>query len=111
MPRDYSWARRFVPRSCGTVGELAILLGVGRHQARRRLLQSGLPCRLITRRWKDPDGAWYVRRTYAIPVATAEALFYGGIEREWKKDVRLLTRLGVEVPLEARTPPSALFGR
>ncbi len=105
MGRDYTWARRFVPRGCGTLGELAILLGVGRHQARRRLLQSGLPCRLITRRWKDHEGAWYVRRTYAIPAPTAEALMYGAIEREWIKDVRLITRMGVHVPPEARTPP------
>ncbi len=111
MGCDYSWARRFVPRSCGTVGELAIILGVGRHQARRRLLASGLPCKLITRRWRDSGGSWYVRRTYSVPVATAKALFYGGIEREWKKDVRLLTRMGVSVPEHARTPPSALFGR
>ena len=108
MPRDYSWARRFVPRSCGTVGELAILLGVGRHQARRRLLQSGLPCRLITRRWKNPDGAWQVRRTYAIPVPTAEALLWKEIEREWERDVRLLTRMGRKVPPEARSLASAL---
>ena len=110
MPRDYRWARKFIPHDCATIGELGILLGLGRHEARRRLLKSGLPCRLITRRWKNPDGAWQVRRTYAIPVATAEALFYGGIEREWKRDVRFLRRLGVKVPPHACTPPRELFG-
>lgn len=111
MPRDYTWSRRTIGRNKLCIGELGTLLGVGRHQARRLLLQSGLPCRLITRRWRDSDGSWYSRRTYAIPPATAETLLWQAIEREWKKDVRLVTRLGGEVPLEARTPPSALFGR
>ena len=105
MPRDYSWARQFVPRSCGTIGELGILLGVGRHQARRRLLQSGLPCKLITRRWRHPDGSWYVRRTYAIPPGTAEVLLWEAIGREWRKDVALIMRLGGSVSEHARTPP------
>ena len=108
MGCEYSWARRFISRDCLTVGEVALLLGVGRHQARRRLLQSGLPCKLIVRRWRHPDGNWYNRQTYAIPPATAETLLWQAIEREWKKDVRLLTSMGVKVPPEARTLASAL---
>ncbi len=108
MGCDYSWARRFVPRSCGTVGELAILLGVGRHQARRRLLASGLPCWLLTRRWKDLNGSWYVRRAWVVPPGTAKTLLWKEIEREWERDVRLLTRMGRKVPPEARSLATAM---
>ena len=54
MPRDYSWAARVVGRNAYTLREVGIMLGVGRHQARRRLLQSGLPYRLISRHWRHP---------------------------------------------------------
>ena len=76
MARDYSWARRTAPRGWLTLGDLAELLAVGRHQARRKLLQSGLPCRLFTRRWRDPvDGCWYKRRFWALRRETADLLF------------------------------------
>jgi len=109
MPRDYSWARRFVGRNCLTVGEVAFLLGLGRHQTRRRLLQSRLPCRLVVRRWRHHrDRSWYTRKTYAIPRGTAETLLWQAISREWERDVRLLTRMGLKVPPEARSLESAL---
>ena len=91
MPRDYSWARRILRRDQVTIGELGWMLGVGRHQARRRLLASGLPYKLVTRRWKDPwyvEDHWYVRRTYAIPARTARIILWRHIERDGRQDLR-----------------------
>ncbi len=91
MACDYSWARRILRRDQVTIGELGWMLGVGRHQARRRLLASGLPCRLITRRWRDPwyvEDHWYVRRTYAIPARTADILLWQHLERDGRAMLR-----------------------
>ncbi len=90
MPRDYSWARRILRRDQVTIGELGMMLGVGRHQARRRLVASGLPCRLVTRRWKDPwyEDRWYARRTYAIPARTAHILLWQHLERDGRRMLR-----------------------
>ena len=110
MPRDYSWARRFVPRDCFTVGELADVLCIGSHQARRRLLQSGLPYRLITRRWQHPlDQCWYVRRTYAIPPETADALYWADAEDGWARMQRHLIRHGARLSPAQRRPLRDLF--
>ena len=104
MARDYSWSRRFIPRDMLTTGEFAHMLDVGRHQAVRILKASGLPCRLVTRRWRHPrDGSWYVRRTYAIPLETAKALHWEGIERDIEKTLRGLMRRGCKLtPFEKR---------
>lgn len=73
MARDYSWARQTIPRDCLTVGEIALLLGVGRHAARRRLLKAGLPARLVVRHWRH-GGQLYTRRCWAIPEVAAMIL-------------------------------------
>ncbi len=90
MACDYSWARRFVGRANVTVGELATMLSLGRHQARRRLLASGLPYKLITRHWQDPwyEDRWYARRTYAIPSKTARILLWQHLERDGRQMLR-----------------------
>ena len=90
MARDYSWARQVVGKRNFTIGELAGLLGVGRHAARRRLLKSGLQCKLITRRWRHPvhRSCWYVRRTWQIPIDTAKVLLDQDTERVWRQTVR-----------------------
>lgn len=100
MPRDYSWARQAIPCNMATVGELAIILGVGRHQARRRLLASGLPVKLVTRRWKDQDECWWVRRTWAIPLETFKTLLIQQIERDWYRDAKLAGRQASRFPRE-----------
>ena len=75
MARDYSWARNSIPPRMNTVGELAGLLALGRHQTRRRLIASGLPYKVYVRRWKDPNsGKWYSRRAIGIPQKTAGEL-------------------------------------
>ncbi len=71
MARDYSWSRNSIPPRLNTIGELAGLLGLGRHQTRRRLIASGLPYRVYTRRWQDPSGRWFSRRAIGIPQKTA----------------------------------------
>ncbi len=75
MPRDYSWARRSIPRGWFTVGELGRLLALGPHQTRRRLRAWGLNYRVVVRRWKSTDGThWYARRALAIPPESVAAL-------------------------------------
>ncbi len=54
MARDYSWARNSIPPRLNTIGEVAGLLALGRHQTRRRLIASGLPYKVYVRRWQDP---------------------------------------------------------
>ncbi len=71
------------------------MLGVGRHQARRRLLQSGLPYRLISRHWRHPlDQSWYTRKCYAIPAKIVLALDSQQEERELLIMKRQLIRRG-----------------
>lgn len=72
MCENYAWARQTIPPRMLTIGDLALFLGVGRHQARRILLGSRLPCRLITRHWRDRrHGTPYTRRTWAVSVEVA----------------------------------------
>lgn len=96
MPRDYTWARRTIPDYMLSVGELSLLLGTGRHQARRILIRSGFPCRLIKRHWRDPSRArGYTRRAWAIPQDVALLLMLKQIQRQLKPDCR---RLGIPIP-------------
>lgn len=74
MARDYQWAARTVPKGYWTIGDVAFMLGVGRHAARRRLLRSGLPAKLITRYWQH-GGHLYRRRALAVPEVSAMILF------------------------------------
>jgi hypothetical protein len=89
--RDYGWARTVVPQDKLTLGELADLLGVGRHQARRLLLASGLPSRLLTRKWSY-NGHRYGRKTYSIPPETAEALLEMHLMKMVKTSRSLLSK-------------------
>ncbi len=83
--RDYTWARRTIPRGTWTIEDLSMGLGVSRHQSRRRLLSSRLPYRMITRRWRDPhSGIWYSRKVIAVPDETATILFLERLKREWQ---------------------------
>lgn len=72
--RGYDWARRTIPRGHWAIGDVAFLLGVGRHAARRRLLKSGLPARLITRYWRY-GGYLYRRKAWAVPGLSVAILF------------------------------------
>ncbi len=74
MPRDYKWAAQSLPPDLVSIGELGILLGLGRHQARRLLLKSGYPCKLYTKHWRGDNGRGYTRRTYGIPPVTFRLL-------------------------------------
>ena len=59
------------------------MLGVGRHQARRILIASGLPHRLITRRWRHAlNGAWYARAALAISPEVADRLVWERLARQ-----------------------------
>jgi hypothetical protein len=100
MARDYTWARRTLGRHMVTIGELATMLGVGRHQARRRLLASSLPAKLVTRRWKDRHGCWYMRRTWAVPMETFRTLLIQQIERDWNRDARVFGKRAPRFPRE-----------
>ncbi len=89
MARDYSWSRNSIPTRMNTIGEVAGLLGLSRWQARRRLVASGLPYRVYTRRWTNPNsGKWYSRRAIGIPQKTAAELLKQDIVNElgqgWK---------------------------
>ena len=70
MPRDYKWAAQSLPPGLVTIGELGVLLGLGRHQARRMLLRSGYPCKLYTRKWRGDNGQGYTRKCYGVPLMT-----------------------------------------
>ena len=110
MARDYSWARSFLRHDWLTIGELAWLLNVGRHQARRRLLASGLACKLILRRWRQPhEGSWYVRRAYAVPPVTVRVLFWRALERDWRRTEREFARLGMRFSPAHRKLVEELF--
>ncbi len=84
MARDYSWSRRWLPPGTWNIGDLAIMLGLGRHRTRRILLASGLPCRLIRRRWSY-RGRGYSRRFYSIPDLTAAVLYARRVKWEWRR--------------------------
>jgi hypothetical protein len=95
MPSDYAWARATISGRMLTVGDLAALLGVGRHQARRILLASGLPCRLITRHWRERRcGTPYTRKTWAVPVEVACLL-------RLLRTRQMLQRAGRQIGVEA----------
>lgn len=93
----YQWSRASIPPKMHTVGELGIMLGLGRHQARRRLVASGLPYTIYVRRWKNPaNGQPYSRRAIGIPQSTAGELVKGdaesSIRKSWK-DISRTTKL------------------
>lgn len=71
-----------------TIGDLAALLGVGRHQARRILLVSGLPCKLVTRHWHGIDGRAYTRKTWAVPVEVACLLRLKRTQRQMLREAK-----------------------
>ena len=100
MPRDYSWARQTIPQHTLTIGQLAAFLGVERHQARRLLVRSGLPCRLVVRRWMDDDRErWFVRKAWAVPLETANTLRESKIQKLCKHAQRV--RAWVRARLDA----------
>ncbi len=84
MARDYSWARRWAPAGTWTVGDLAIMIGLGRHQTRRILLASKLPYRLIRRRWSY-GGRGYARKYYVIPSSTAAVIYVRRLKWDWNR--------------------------
>jgi len=103
MPCDYSWARNSIPPRLNTIRELAGLLGLGRHQTRRRLVASGLPFRVYVRRWKDPNsGKWYSRRAIGIPQQTAAELIKQdmviSVGTYWKRFCRQIKSKNTETP-------------
>ena len=95
MPRDYSWAQRNIPEGLYSIGDLAEGLDMGRHQARRILLSSGLPCWLIMKRWRGSNGKYYCRRAWAIPFETHFCLILEQLEdrKSW-----FLARVGIPTP-------------
>lgn len=84
MPRDYTWARKTIPRGYWTIGELAMFLGVGRHQGRRILLSARVPCRLIARRWRY-GAKTYCRRAWAVEEAVVAVLFLEKQRRVYRR--------------------------
>jgi len=103
MPRDYSWARNSIPPRLNTIGEVAGLLALGRHQTRRRLIASGLPYKVYVRRWKDPNsGKWYSRRAIGIPQKTAGELVKQdmviSVGTYWKRFCRQTKSQNTETP-------------
>jgi len=103
MPRDYSWSRRSIPPRMNTIGELAGLLGLGRHQTRRRLIASGLPYRVYVKRWTNPaTGQQYSRRAIGIPQSTAGELVKNNIMdslgKSWKNIARVTKMKDPEPP-------------
>jgi len=127
MPRDYSWSRNSIPPRLNTIGELSGLLGLGRHQTRRRLVASGLPFRVYVRRWKDPNsGKWFSRRAIGIPQKTAAELIKQdmviSVGTYWKSFCRQIKSKNSEIPsilrdlirsigdIETDQPPVPLVG-
>ncbi len=103
MARDYTWSRRSIPPRMNTIGELAGLLGLGRHQTRRRLVASGLPYRIYVKRWTNPaTGQQYSRRAIAIPQSTAGELIKNNIMdslgKSWKNIARVTKMKDPEPP-------------
>ena len=103
MARDYSWARNSIPPRLNTIGEVAGLLGLGRHQTRRRLVASGLPFRVYVRRWQDPNsGKWYSRRAIGIPQKTSAELIKQDMTNSlsvgWKSFSRAIQSKNSEPP-------------
>jgi len=103
MARDYSWARNSIPPRMNTVGELAGLLALGRHQTRRRLIASGLPYKVYVRRWQDPNsGKWFSRRAIGIPQKTAGELVKRdmviSVGTTWKSFSRAIKSKSTEPP-------------
>jgi len=107
MARDYSWARNSIPPRMNTVGELAGLLDLGRHQARRRLVASGLPYTIYIRRWTNPaTGQQYSRRAIGIPQQTAAELIKNdmadSLANGWKSFSRAIKSKNFETPPQIR---------
>ena len=107
MARDYSWARNSIPPRLNTIGEVAGLLALGRHQTRRRLIASGLPYKVYVRRWKDPNsGKWYSRRAIGIPQKTAAELIKNdmvdSLAKGWKSFSRAIKSQNTETPPQIR---------
>ncbi len=103
MPRDYSWARNSIPPRLNTIGEVAGLLALGRHQTRRRLIASGLPYKVYVRRWRDPNsGKWFSRRAIGIPQKTAAELIKQdmviSVGTYWKRFCRQIKSKNSETP-------------
>ncbi len=102
MPRDYSWARNSIPPRLNTIGEVAGLLALGRHQTRRRLIASGLPYKVYVRRWQDPSGRWFSRRAIGIPQKTAAELIKQdmviSVGTYWKTFCRQIKSKNTETP-------------
>ncbi len=103
MARDYSWSRNSIPPRMNTIGELAGLLGLGRHQTRRRLIDSGLPFKVYVKRWQDPNsGKWYSRRAIGIPQKTAAELLkldmMNSLGAGWKSFCRAIKSKNTETP-------------
>lgn len=96
MPDDYPWARHSIPTGLWTLAELAQLLDVGTHQARRILLKSGLPCRLITKHWWDRQtGRGFTRKAWALSGIVALVLLLERIRQHVTSDARTV---GVPIP-------------
>ncbi len=107
MARDYSWARNSIPPRLNTIGEVAGLLALGRHQTRRRLIASGLPNKVYVRRWQDPkSGKWFSRRAIGIPQKTAAELIKQdmviSVGTYWKKFCRQIKSKDTETPPQIR---------
>jgi hypothetical protein len=96
IDHNYHWARRSIPTDLWTLGELAQLLGVSRHQARRILLKSCLPCHLVAKHWWDKrTGLGFTRKAWALPVTAALVLLLERVRRHVASDARAL---GVPIP-------------
>lgn len=93
MPANcaYHWARRSIPADLWTLGDLALLLGIGRHQARRVLLKSGVPCCLVAKHWRDKHtGRGFTRKAWALPGTAALLLLLVRIRQEITVDAKAL---------------------
>jgi len=103
MPRDYSWSRNSIPRTMNTIGEVAGLLALGRHQTRRRLIASGLPYKVYVKRWTNPaTGQQYSRRAIGIPQKSAAELLkldmMNSLGAGWKSFCRAIKSKNTETP-------------
>lgn len=103
---NYEWSRQSIPQKMHTIFEVGRLLGLGRHQTRRRLIASGLPFTVYVKRWKNPaTGQHYSRRAIGIPQSTAGELVKRDVEsslgKSWK-DIFRTTKL-------TNPDPPALF--